>query len=134
MLPATRKEFQGKFIRKEETSNTYRMKETENSIVGNYDGINAVIQAVDKILNTERYQYPIYSWNYGIELGDLIGMPLSYCVVELERRIREALLLDDRIEEVKDFQFQRLGKREFEVEFTVSSTKGTATIKKEMSL
>lgn len=134
MIPTVRKEFQGKFIRKEETSNTYRMKEAENSIVGNCDGIEAVIQAADKILSTERYQYPIYSWNYGIELADLIGMPISYCITELERRITEALLQDDRIQEVKDFAFTPLGKRSLEVRFTITSTKGVTEMRKEMSI
>ena len=90
MIPNSRKEFGQTFIHTEETSHTYKMKETEPSIVGNCDGMDAVIQAADKILSTERYQYAIYSWNYGIELADLVGMPLSYCMAELERRINNA--------------------------------------------
>lgn len=134
MTPNTRKEFQQNFIRAEETSNTYKMRQAENNIIGNCDGIEAIIQAADKILSTERYQYSIYSWNYGIELADLIGMPISYCMVELERRIEEALLQDDRIKEVKDFTFKQLGKRSLEVKFTIVSTKGTTEMEKEMSV
>ncbi len=134
MIPNSRKEFGQTFIHTEETSHTYKMKETEPSIVGNCDGMDAVIQAADKILSTERYQYAIYSWNYGIELADLVGMPLSYCMAELERRIKEALLMDDRIKEVKDFTFQQRGKRSLEVKFTIVSTKGTAEMEKEMDL
>lgn len=134
MIPNSRKEFGQTFIHTEETSHTYKMKETEISIVGNCDGMDAVIQAADKILSTERYQYAIYSWNYGIELADLVGMPLSYCMAELERRIKEALLMDDRIKEVKDFTFQQRGKQSLEVKFTIVSTKGTAEMEKEMNL
>ena len=36
------------------------------------DETEAVRQAAIKILNTERYENEIYSWNYGIELKDLI--------------------------------------------------------------
>ncbi len=134
MIPNSRKEFGQTFIRTEETSHTYHMNETEASIVGECDGMDAVIQAADKILSTERYQYAIYSWNYGIELADLVGMPLSYCMAELERRIKEALLMDDRIKEVKDFTFQQMGKRSLEVKFTIISTKGAAEMEKEMDL
>ena len=134
MIPNSRKEFGQTFIHAEETSRTYKMKETETSIVGNCDGMDAIIQAADKILSTERYQYAIYSWNYGIELADLVGMPLFYCMAELERRIKEALLMDDRIKEVKDFTFQQRGKQSLEVKFTIVSTKGTAEMEKEMNL
>ena len=54
-------------------------------------------QAIYKILNTERYQYVMYSWNYGIETLDLYGEPVSWGCPELESRIREALMTDDRI-------------------------------------
>ena len=60
------------------------------------EGLKAVKQAVYKILLTERYQYPIYSWDYGIETVDLYGKPISYVRPELERRVREALLQDDK--------------------------------------
>lgn len=36
------------------------------------DGMEAVKQAVYKILQTERYKYVIYDWNYGVELEDLL--------------------------------------------------------------
>ncbi|MBF1346180.1 MAG: DUF2634 domain-containing protein [Megasphaera micronuciformis] len=61
--------------------------------------------AVFKILSTERYRYPIYSWNYGIELEDLFGQPIPYVYAELQRRITEALEADDRIISVTGFEF-----------------------------
>lgn len=30
-------------------------------------------QAIYKILQTERFEYLIYSWNYGIELNAVVG-------------------------------------------------------------
>jgi hypothetical protein len=62
-------------------------------------------QVIFKILNTERYEYPIYSWDYGIELKDLIGEPMPYVIPELERRIKDALEVDDRIDSVDEFDF-----------------------------
>lgn len=84
---------------------TYKMNIAEESIIKRTDGLAAIQQAVYKILNTERYQYVIYSWNYGIELADLFGKPLPYVYPELKRRITEALLQDDRITAVDDFIF-----------------------------
>lgn len=90
----------------EQPTNTYKMDlQTGRNIRGYTDGRKAMEQAIFKILSTERYQYVIYSWNYGIELKDLFGMPISYVCPELERRIIEALTYDTRIKSVTDFTF-----------------------------
>ena len=81
------------------------MNINDEIIKGKTDYIEAVKQAVYKALNTERYDYPIYSWNYGVELKDLFGMSRDYAISELPRRITEALITDDRIISVDDFQF-----------------------------
>ena len=41
--------------------------------------------------------------NYGIEIKDLIGKPISYVCAVIKGRIEEALLIDDRVESVTDF-------------------------------
>lgn len=84
-------------------SKSYRMFVNDERIKGSIDNLEAVAQVCYKILNTERYQYVIYSWDYGVELQELFGKPLPYVYSELPRRIREALLRDDRIESVTDF-------------------------------
>lgn len=104
---------------KELPTKTHRMELYEgNYILGFVDSLKAMEQAIYKIIRTERYKYIIYSWNYGIELEDLFGMPVEYCVVELERRISEALLQDNRITAVNGF------------EFDIESERGTVLIKK----
>ena len=104
---------------KELPTKTHRMELYEgNYILGFVDSLKAMEQAIYKIIRTERYKYIIYSWNYGIELEDLFGMPVEYCVVELERRISEALLQDNRITAVNGF------------EFDTESERGTVLIKK----
>ena len=75
------------------------------AITGTIDEIKAVEQAVYLILNTERYQWLIHSWDYGVELHDLIGKDVEFCIPEIERRVREALLQDDRITAVENFEF-----------------------------
>lgn len=79
-------------------------------ISGYTDDLDAVIQAIYLILSTERYKFIIYSWDYGVELVDLYGKPMPYVMAELPRRITEALTQDDRITDVKDFEFEKNGK------------------------
>jgi len=76
----------------EEPSKTYRL--SEDKIQGYVTEVDALKQAVFKVLNTEKYEYPIYSFNYGIELESLIGRDPTYVKIELMRRIRECLLED----------------------------------------
>ncbi len=74
-----------------EPSHTYDVDfRTDSQIRGYADKLRAMEQAIYKIINTERYQYIIYSWNYGIELQDLFGQPIPYVYAELQRRIEEA--------------------------------------------
>lgn len=105
-------------------SKNYKMHLDQNIINGFCDELEAMRQVVYKILNTERYQYIIYSWNYGIELLDLYGEPITYVCPELERRITEALVQDDRIESVDNFEFDVSEKRTVKVTFTVHTIFG----------
>lgn len=98
----------------------------DKQIKGYVDEIEAMKQAIYKIINTERYQYLIYSWNYGIELADLFGQPIPYVYAELERRIKEALLNDDRIVDVFDFNFSN-DRGDVSVDFSVKTIYGTIT-------
>lgn len=102
---------------------TYKIISGKGRIDGFADGIAAVAQAVYLILSTERYEYLIYSWDYGVELVDLIGKPMPYVIAEVPRRITEALTQDDRIEDVKDFEFEKKGKYLYTT-FTIISNVG----------
>lgn len=101
---------------------TYKL--TETRVAGYVDGLEAYKQAVVKILNTERYEHLIYSWNYGIELKDLFGQPVPYVVPELERRITEAIMQDERTESVGNFKFDTSKFGVVAVTFTATSIYG----------
>lgn len=97
----------------------------ENQVINGYvDGLEEMKQTIYMILNTERYQYIIYSWNYGIELIDLFGEPVTYVCPELERRITEALTQDERILSVDAFTFDTSVKRKVQVTFTAHTIFG----------
>ena len=109
MIPEGASFFREDFEVGEEPSRNYRMDIGGQAVRGKVDGLAAMEQAIFKILSTERYQYLIYSWDYGVELSDLFGEPVSYVCPELERRIAEALLQDDRVEGVDGFEFEISG-------------------------
>lgn len=111
---------------------TYNILVDYNRVSGFTDDLEAVAQAIYLILNTERYEHIIYSWDYGVEFVDLYGKPISYVVSEVERRITEALLQDDRIEEVSDFSFEKKGKI-LHVTFNVRTIYGNIEIEKEVT-
>lgn len=95
-------------------------------ISGYIDGVMSVAQTIYLILSTERYRFIIYSWNYGVELLDLFGKPMSYVMAELPRRIKEALTQDDRINDVVNFKFEKNGKV-LHTTFTVITNVGNIT-------
>jgi phage baseplate assembly protein W len=115
-----------------EPSYTYKLDTERDRIIDYCDNLEAVKQAIYKILGTERYDYVIYSQNYGIELEELIGEPTSYVIPELERRITEALMQDDRILAVYDFEFDTPKKNVVTVTFSVDTDFGTTEIEREV--
>lgn len=107
---------------------TYKMQIDDNRIQGTITkDLEAVEQAVYKILNTERYKHVIYSWNYGVELNDLFGKPMPYVLPEIPRRITEALTQDDRITDVTDYDLSYTKDGAVLAKFTVVSIYGDFT-------
>ena len=132
MIPNNNDNLQQDFEIERQPSKTYYLDIATNRITGYCDNLEAMKQAIYKILNTERFEYLIYSWNYGIELKNLIGERTSYVIPELERVIEEALLQDDRISEVKDFNFEK-DKTNIIVTFTVVTIEGDVDVEKVVS-
>lgn len=114
-----------------ETTRTYKVY--DNKIQGYADAIEALKQSIDKRLNTDQYEYPIYSFDYGISLEDLIGKDPVYVKIELKRRIRECLLQDERIQNVDNFVYSVSGDAML-CTFDVVSIYGSTTISKEVTV
>lgn len=132
MIPSTIGFLNREFEIEEQPNLTYKMDLTGDSTKGFTDGLDAVRQAIFKILNTERYQYIMYSWNYGIETSDLYGEPVTYVCPELERRITEALLADTRINSITDFKHDIGTKGVIHTSFTVHTVYGDMEMGKEV--
>ena len=114
-------------------SKTFKLDRENGCIVGMADGLEAVRQAVYLILNTEHCQWLIHSWGYGAELQSLVGKPPDFCVAEIERRVREALLQDDRIRSVENFTFE-VSKKTIAAQFTVVSIFGEVPVGAEVTV
>lgn len=108
-------------------------EEKLDRINGYIDGLDAVAQTIYFILGTERYEYIIYSWDYGVELVDLFGQPMPYVMSELPRRIKEALTQDDRIDDVVDFEFE-VNKSKLHTTFKVITNAGNIAVEMEVAV
>lgn len=113
---------------------TQKLYYKTDDIKGYIDKREAVQQSIVKMLNTNRYHYIIYSWDYGLELEDLIGKNMSYVIPEIKRRIIEAIEQDDRVVRIYDFKFEKINKESILVTFIVDTIFGKLEIAKEVSL
>lgn len=104
---------------------TYHINLRDKCIRGMCDGLEAMRQAVYKALATERYRHIIYSFGYGTELMDYMDRLAPYVWCEIERTITEALMRDDRIMSVTDFNFEEDRKsKTLRVSFRVYTSEG----------
>lgn len=133
MIPTTNDDLINDFEYEELPTKTFKLNIPSNTIIGFTDGLEAMKQAIYLILNIERYEHIIYSWNYGIELEDLFGQPISFVLPELKRRITEALLQDTRILGVDNFSFET-NKGKVHATFTVHTIFGDVEAEKVVNL
>lgn len=77
------------------------------------EGLEAVKVWVWLALQTPRYRYYVYSWNYGQEYEDLIGKGYSrdYILSELERMTEECLTVNSYITGIRDFLAEFKGEK-----------------------
>ena len=94
------------------------------SFGGKLDGLEAMKQAIFLILQTERFRYAIYSWNYGVEMQNLLGESMSpYLQARIQKAIEDALMADDRVLAVENFTFSK-ERHALRVTFRVETTEG----------
>lgn len=81
---------------------TYKLDLTKGRSAGQIDRKEAMEQAIMKVLQTKRFAHLIYSDDYGFE--NMIGYERLFVQGELPRRIKEALLQDERIASINNFK------------------------------
>ena len=111
---------------------TYKMDSVNKRIIGVVDGPDAVMQFIIKVLNTDKYAFEIYDWYYGNELLKLVGQSYDYAVARVPNIFREALLVDDRIKDVRDFTFEKFGVDAMRVSCIVDTVYGALKYEQEV--
>lgn len=112
-------------------SKTYRLM--GNRVVGMVDGKNAVLQAIELILGTQRWQHEIFSGDYGCELAELFGESGHSPEKEIELLISEALFEDDRITSIENFSVKYEGDTAL-ISFTAVSRFGDIYVERSASI
>lgn len=110
---------------REYPTETYLVDKSTGTIKKVDGGQEAMKQAIEIILATERYQNQIYTSNFGRELKKLIGKPPEYVTSMLKRRIQEAFSSDKRILSVNDFLFDATDLGTLRCTFGVKTVYGT---------
>jgi hypothetical protein len=103
------------------------------TISGMVDGQDAMLQAYDKILTTERYAWEIYDQEYGVELENLIGSGMDYVKAVLKNRISDAFSADDRTVALADFSMEQEGKNTLTAIMTAQTVFGSASLTEEVT-
>lgn len=111
---------------------TYQVK--NGRIMNKFDGHEAMIQVVDKILKTERFVYPIYDNQYGNDFFELFGKSFDYATVEVERMVKESLLEDDRVLTVMVDDIEVLDRTILKVHGSCTTIYGDIPIESEVSV
>lgn len=111
---------------------TYRVE--GGRITNMIDGSTAMVQAVNKLLNTELWDYEIYGDDYGVEFNRLIGESYDFVSSDLERTIVSALEVDDRFVSVENFEIKKTGIDRLYATFDVVTTEGTFYLTREVDL
>jgi len=111
---------------------TYQVK--NGRIMNKFDGHEAMIQSVDKILKTERFVYPIYDNQYGNDFFELFGKSFDYATVEVERMVKESLLEDDRVLTVTVDDIEVLDRTILKVHGSCTTIYGDIPIESEVSV
>lgn len=93
------------------------------------EGKEALKVWIYKILLTKRYKHIIYSWDYGQDLEEIIGRGYEKGLIksEVERRIKDCLLIHPHIKECNNFNI-RLQQDQLQVDFIVNTIYGEVDI------
>ena len=73
------------------------------------EGKEAIKIWIWNCLQTQRFRYPIYSWDYGADMEQYIGRAVSkeFLQTDCENEIRSALLVNPYISDITDFEVDR---------------------------
>ena len=104
MLPQSNIDLSRGVVFQDQPSLTWIADPVTNRLRGRGDNWEAVRQAVEVIVNVERFKWQIYTPNFGIDYEGLLGNEPGFVASELQRRLVDAFLPDNRILGILDKQ------------------------------
>ena len=105
MLPQANIDLSGGVVFQDQPSLTWIADPATNRIRGRGDNWEAVRQAVEVIVNVERFKWQIYTPNFGTDYDGLLGTEPGYAASELRRRLEDAFLPDNRILGIEEYSY-----------------------------
>lgn len=102
---------------------TWYIDKTTNRIYGEVDGFAAAKQAVEIILQVQRYAWQIYTPSSGMDWRNLVGQDAGYVAMEVQRRVIDALSMDGRFVGLNNYQFVH-ERDKLTISFTVQTVFG----------
>ena len=123
MLPKSDIDLSRGVVFQDQPTLTWIADPVSRRIRGRGDGWEAIRQAVEIIVNVERFKWQIYTPNFGTDYDGLLGTEPGYAASELQRRLEDAFLPDSRILGIKDFTWSFSGVS-LSVRFTVLTVFG----------
>ena len=113
---------------------TRTYKVVNGRVTGFVEGQEAMCQAIQKALSTERFAYEIYSDSYGAEFNDLIGEHLDLAKAEIERLVTEVVTTDERVISVDNFEITNETRDTLTIKFAVSTVFGSLAFDQEVTI
>lgn len=108
-LPQGNKVLENGVVFEDQPTNTFYIDPVSRRVRGMDDGKNAMRQAIEIALSVERFQWGIYSANFGADFTGIIGRDTGYAAAVLEKRIRDALSVDNRVLGISNFSYTASG-------------------------
>lgn len=93
------------------------------------EGLEAVKVWIYLALNTDRYVFEQFTWDYGHELGTLIGTSNNqeYLQMEVKRMVEECLFINEHITGVSNLQCE-INEEKITISFTAVTDYGEVSI------
>lgn len=113
---------------------TYNIDWQNKRIIGTVDGREACMQFIHKVFSTDKYAFEIYNWFYGNEIYRLMGQSFDYVSTRIPKVCKEALIVDDRIIDVRDVSCTKTSVDSATISFTVDTVYGPIDYTKEMKI
>ena len=133
ILPEATLNLQNGVVYQDYTTKTFYIDPESRHVVGYADGLQAMIQAVEIIVNIERFFWQIYSPNFGMQWRGLIGNNPDFVGAEMKKRLDNAFSVDTRIYGTSNYNYSVSGDV-LTATFTVNTVYGDVSQSVEVNL